>query len=1070
MGQLAITLFGRFGVSVDGQPINVGGPKQQALLAYLAYYAGTEVDREELIGLLWGDRFDDQARQSLRQALARLRRALDQAGVAPLATEADTILFRADAATVDVAEFRALAGTSEAFEEASALYGQLLRGMNIRQEGFDAWLGRERESLAQQIAAIYARLSTDLAEIASWPGAIAGAENWAALDPLNEAAVRQVMHCRNNNGDKAGALKRYQDLRDLLRGELDAEPATETADLAEEIRTGSSAVAAPIEAEQEIAKPAPTTPAGIELPEHDGISISILPFQCASDSLEHQGFAALVCDMITEAASSSITRIRAVRPGLATQDGRDPKMLGEKLSVEYLLDGTIVWLGQRARATAQLLRTDNGSVVWSDHFDAEADDVFELSSRIAANVGNTLGYKLMLERPAASRRMSNSDLRVDMHRAAALFFKFQKEDNDAALEIVEQAVEIHGSHFQPMFLLANCYLNRSIFSWSEDRETDSARSAEIAGYLIAQEPDNTRAHVVKGLSDLNLGDPTSALAHADRAIALSSSNGLAYRLRASAKLNLGRYEEACADATMSMTLNPYAPALFADYSILGMAKYNQGRYDEAVIAHQTAVSLKPDLAFTNFMLAADHAELGELERAKQYLQIALALTPNATVDDILTNATSVNEALKDRIKTSLRKAGWEPPRPEPASEDLAPPDSPSIAVLPFENMSGDVEQEYFSDGMTEDIITALSRLRWLSVIARNSTFTYKGRAVDVKVVGREMGVRYVLEGSVRKAGGRLRVSAQLIEAASGKHIWAQRYDRDLADIFDLQDELTEAISAEVDAELAGSERTRAHRKTAADLDAWELYQRAMWHLYKFTKDDAAEARRLFQRATDQAPEFADAHAGLATIANQTVLFGFTQDRTATLERGLRHAEMAVALDDRNDFSHFVLGRICTSLNDRDRAISAYEKAIDLNPNSALAHSGLGDALYRFGRAEEAIPLISRAIRLSPHAPALWSFHLIRSISHSLLDEPDQAIIDAKAAVQAKSDEFWCHVALAYARALQGNYDAARAAYDRACELKPELSTAYIRSLTGAIHPPYMESFIATMREAGLLED
>ncbi|MBT3532701.1 MAG: tetratricopeptide repeat protein [Rhodospirillaceae bacterium] len=407
---------------------------------------------------------------------------------------------------------------------------------------------------------------------------------------------------------------------------------------------------------------------------------------------------------------------------------------------------------------------------------------------------------------------------------------------------------------------------------------------------------------------------------------------------------------------------------------------------------------------------------------------------------------------------------------EAESEALPLPDKPSIAVLPFDNMSGDPEQEYFSDGMAEDIITALSRLRWLFVIARNSSFTYKGQAVDITKVGRELGVRYVLEGSVRKSGSRVRVTAQLIEAETGKHIWAERYDRELTDIFDLQDELTEAISSHVDVELAGSEREQAHQKPTTDLDAWELYQRGMWHFYKYGKDDFVEARRLLQRAVQRAPEFAIAHAGLAVIAYNNTLYGYTEDRTADLDEGLHHAEKAVALDDRDSYNLYALGRIFTNLGERDRAVSALEKAIRLNPNSAIAHHGLAIARYWFGEAEDTIPLYERAIRLSPYDPQLWAFHFVRSMAHCMLDQIDLAIIDAKAAIQEKSDEIMPYLALAFAYSLSKNYEEGHAAYQQASTLRPKLSAAYIKSTTGNFHAPYMAKYLDALRKLGLPEE
>ena len=420
---------------------------------------------------------------------------------------------------------------------------------------------------------------------------------------------------------------------------------------------------------------------------------------------------------------------------------------------------------------------------------------------------------------------------------------------------------------------------------------------------------------------------------------------------------------------------------------------------------------------------------------------------------------------------------WSPhgeaPIAAPDMEQDAPlplPDKPSIAVLPFDNMSGDPEQEYFSDGMTEDIITALSRLRWLFVIARNSTFTYKGQAVDVKQVGREMGVRYVLEGSVRKAGQRIRVTAQLIEADSGNHIWAERYDRDLVDIFDLQDELTEAISAQVNAELASSERQQAHKKNTTDLDTWELYQRGMWHFYKYAKGHRTEARRLFRLVTERAPEFASAYAGLARIGCTEALFDSPHEKDALLEQAMRDAEIAVALDDRDGNSHLALGLACTFLGHPDRAIPALEKAIGINPSSATSYYGLGAALYWFGRAEEAITQLSRAIRFSPHDPQLWIFYQLRGTSNSAMDQLDEAIVDGKAAIQAKSDEFWPHLSLAAALGRMGRDDEARAACARACKLNPDVSVAYVELIFSAWHPPYKEKYIDGLRKAGLPEE
>jgi adenylate cyclase len=240
---------------------------------------------------------------------------------------------------------------------------------------------------------------------------------------------------------------------------------------------------------------------------------------------------------------------------------------------------------------------------------------------------------------------------------------------------------------------------------------------------------------------------------------------------------------------------------------------------------------------------------------------------------------------------------------------LALPDKPSVAVLAFENMSGDVEQEYFADGIAEDIITALSKSRWLFVIARNSSFTYKGRAVDIKQIGRELGVRYVLEGSVRKSGNRVRITAQLIEAATGAHLWAERYDRDLANIFAVQDEITGSVAAAIEPTMAQAEQQRASRKLPESLDAWEAYHRGLWHLLKHEPCENGQARLFLQRAIDLDRGFAPGYYGLAMTHIWDAAAYATRPLGDSLSAARPLAQQAVSLDDADSMAYFVMGNL-----------------------------------------------------------------------------------------------------------------------------------------------------------------
>ena len=376
---------------------------------------------------------------------------------------------------------------------------------------------------------------------------------------------------------------------------------------------------------------------------------------------------------------------------------------------------------------------------------------------------------------------------------------------------------------------------------------------------------------------------------------------------------------------------------------------------------------------------------------------------------------------------AFRVTGREASAVTAPEKPLTSPGRPSIAVLPFDNLSGDPEQEYFADGMAEDLITALSRIRWLFVIARNSTFTYKGQAVYVKRVGQEMGVRYVLEGSVRKGGDRVRVTAQLIEATTGNHIWAKRYDRELADIFTIQDELTEAIAGEIEPELAEVERERAHREPPENLNAWGCYQQGLWHLWQLTAGENAEAQRLLQRAADIDSGFAPAFAALGYSHYLDSQLAFRDSGSESLAKARQAALRAVEIDVRDATAHCVLGRVHMALGDHSSAVTDLETAIDLNPSFAFAHSGLALCLVFTGRSEAGIPEFELAEQLSPHDPLVSIWQAIRAAAHSVLGQFQQAEEYARRASQHPRAGFWAYAHLAQALAGQGKSEEARAA-------------------------------------------
>jgi adenylate cyclase len=368
-----------------------------------------------------------------------------------------------------------------------------------------------------------------------------------------------------------------------------------------------------------------------------------------------------------------------------------------------------------------------------------------------------------------------------------------------------------------------------------------------------------------------------------------------------------------------------------------------------------------------------------------------------------------------------------------ASTPLAPtpralplPDKPSIAVLPFANMSGDAEQEYFADGMVEEIITALSKLRWLFVIARNSSFTYKGRAIDVKQVGRELGVRYVLEGSVRKAGNRIRVTAQLVEAESSNHVWAERYDRELADIFAVQDEITEQVVATIEPELYAAEHFRSHRKLPESLDAWECVIRTLSYIGQGTRAGMNEAEALCRRAAAIAPGYAQARALLAwTLVRRATWSGFIN---SVLPEASVEARTALRLDEQDPWAHLAHGWVLHRMRRHGEASRALHRALELNPNFALAHALLGAPLAVEGEAAAALNSAGHALRLSPsdRLVSVFAFRAI-ALAHFAAAHYSQSMACARRSIERYPEYHATYFVLIAAAALEGDMETAREA-------------------------------------------
>jgi adenylate cyclase len=365
------------------------------------------------------------------------------------------------------------------------------------------------------------------------------------------------------------------------------------------------------------------------------------------------------------------------------------------------------------------------------------------------------------------------------------------------------------------------------------------------------------------------------------------------------------------------------------------------------------------------------------------------------------------------------------------------PLKPSLAVLPFANMSGDAEQEYFSDGMTEDLITDLSKVSGLFVIARNSSFVYKGRSVKVQEIGRDLGVRFVLEGSIRKAGNRVRITAQLIDAGSGGHLWAERFDRDLTDIFATQDEVVEKIVRALAVTLTKGEEQRLHRRGTGNVEAYETWLRARALLTRGTRESIVQARALYRQAIEIDQSFAAPHAGLALAAITDYVNAWVPDPAQALDDAERWARRAVELNDLEPVSHMALGNVLLWRRDHERALAECRRMIALDPNFAQGYSATGLALMYAGRASEALEPFAMAMRLDPHYPTMV-LHFVAQAHFSLgqYEAAAQLLVD-RIARNPGTDSSRMLLAACYGHL--GRAEDARAAWAELLEVNPEFS-------------------------------
>jgi TolB-like protein/cytochrome c-type biogenesis protein CcmH/NrfG len=545
-----------------------------------------------------------------------------------------------------------------------------------------------------------------------------------------------------------------------------------------------------------------------------------------------------------------------------------------------------------------------------------------------------------------------------------------------------------------------------------------------------------------------------ALAQAEKAVALNPNSAECHYRLGKIITFAGRWEESIPEYERAIRLNPIPPNKYI--CSLGLAYGFTGQYDEAITWCKKAIRQEPNSILAHAFMTQVYSWSGRDEEARTQAAEVLRINPKFSLKKWGKRVTYKKETDREKILGALRKAGL------PDKPPLPLPDKPSIAVLPFDNLSGDPEQEYLADGISENIISALSKISKMFVIARNSTFTYKGKPVKVQKVSREMGVRYVLEGSVQKAGDQLRVTAQLVDATTGNHLWSERYDRELKDIFALQDDITKKIITALQVKLTEGEQARAVAKGTSNLDAYLKCLQAWVTLRQFNRESNALGKQLAEEAIALDPEYAMAYRALSATHQMDVWLGVSKSPKQSITKAMKLLQKAIALDDTFAGAYGDLGFVFSMTEQHDKAVTAAEHGVALNPNSADAHMKLGHTLRFAGRYEESIPEYKIAIRLNPIPPNNYLFGLGKS--YAMTGQYEEAITWGKKAVRQRPNSFLAHIMLTEIFSLSGRDEEARAEAAEVIRINPKFSLEkWEKSAKGADK----EKTIDALRKAGL---
>ena len=713
-----------------------------------------------------------------------------------------------------------------------------------------------------------------------------------------------------------------------------------------------------------------TEPANLEkmafsLP--DKPSIAVLPFANMSGNPAQDYIADGISENIIAALSKISELFVIARNSTFTYKNKAVKVqqVAEDLGVRYVLEGSVLESGDKIRITVQLIDAITGYHLWSEKYDRKIEDFFQLLDEITYEIVVALQIKLTHgEQVRKWFGTTNFEAWSDIAKGLGIFENYTKANNEKARKLFENAIKIDPNCAFAWVMLGWTHFIDVRFAFT-NTPAESLKMA-LQNAKKAQSIDDTLPDVPALLGSIYMiqRQYDKAIAEGQKSIKLGPNSALSHVLFSQTLYYTGNPEDAIAFGEQALRLCPNCPAWYS--ASLGKSYRTAGRYEDAIrVAKEVLVRARkgefpPWLANAN--LAITYAMMGQNEKARTHLAEAMKLNPAYSLElEGKINFYKDSNQL-EAIFDALRKAGM----PDKTSPAVA--DKPSIAVLPFDNMSGDPKQEYFSDGMSEDLITDLSKISEIFVKSRKSSFAYKGKAVGIKEIAKKLGVHYVLEGSVRRSGNRIRINAQLIDASNGHHIWAERYDEKIRNVFDIQDKITKKIVAALALKLTPAEKERIAYKGTHNIAAYDALLKGRANFNMATVEGYKNAISLFEKAIKLDPNYGAAYAELATVYWQLALYGMYGKLGMTYQE-IRLKEdhiLELALKNPTGIAHALNSHVLLFQFRHDEAIAEAERALALDPNNAKVCWLAAYPFDRVGRPEVGVKLGKKALKLDPN--------------------------------------------------------------------------------------------------------